>query len=126
MRVKAWLSLVRTGDWIVLASTAAFVAASFPLLWRTGPATYAEVRAEGQLIARLPLTERRLFVVRGPLGVTTIEIAPGRARILSDPGPRQYCVAQGWLVRPNAIALCAPNHVSLRLTGPTTHDSVNY
>jgi hypothetical protein len=46
-----------------------------------------------------------------------IEVQPGRARVLSDPGPRQYCVQQGWLTRANAVAICAPNHVTLQLSG---------
>jgi hypothetical protein len=36
-------------------------------------------------------------------------------------------VQQGWLTRPNAIAICAPNHVSLSLSGrAANHDSLNY
>ena len=103
------------------------VAASFPLLWASGKAERAVVRLDGRVVAEFPLAAPRRFAVTGPLGDTLIEIAPGRARVLSDPGPRQYCVQQGWLTRPNAIAICAPNHVSLALTGHTqTHDSVNY
>jgi hypothetical protein len=50
--------------------------------------------------------------------------------VLSDPGPRQYCVQQGWLTRANAVAICAPNHVTLQLGGrggaSTGYDSINY
>ena len=56
-----------------------------------------------------------------------IEIQPGRARVAADPGPRQYCVKQGWLTRTNAIAICAPNHVSLFLSGRQAgYDTLNY
>jgi hypothetical protein len=47
--------------------------------------------------------------------------------VASDPGPRQYCVRQGWLTRPNSIAICAPNQVSLMLVGGQAgYDSLNY
>jgi hypothetical protein len=107
---------------------ASVVAASFPFIWSAGKAERAVVRLDGRVVAEFPLAAPpRRFAVAGPLGDTLIEIAPGRARVLSDPGPRQYCVQQGWLTRPNAIAICAPNHVSLALAGHTqTHDSVNY
>ncbi len=119
--------LLRPGDWAVVLFSALSVAGSFPLLWAGGTAERAVVRLDGRVVAAFPLTASRRYAVQGPLGETQIEIAPGRARVLSDPGPRQYCVQQGWLTRPNAIAICAPNHVSLSLSGrDPSHDSLNY
>lgn len=86
-------------------------------LWQSGPAEQAQVRRDGVLVAAYPLTEARTVSVLGALGPTVIRIESGRARVVSDPGPRQYCVKQGWLTRPGEMALCAPNHVSLSLTG---------
>ena len=63
----------------------------------------------------------------GTMGTTVIEVQPGRARVASDPGPRQYCVRQGWLTQPNAIAICAPSHISLSIAGrASSHDSLAY
>ena len=127
MFLKPWAALLRPGDWLLVLLGAGVVAISFPLLWTGGKAERAVVRLDGRVVAEFPLTAPRRFAVSGPLGETLIEIAPGRARVLSDPGPRQYCVQQGWLTRPNAIAICAPNHVSLSLSGSnTSHDSLNY
>lgn len=125
--MKVWLSLLQPGDWLLVLLGACAVAISFPLLWAGGKAERAVVRLDGKVVAEFPLTAPRRYAVTGPLGETLIEIAPGRARVLSDPGPRQYCVQQGWLTRPNAIAICAPNHVSLSLSGKdASHDSLNY
>ncbi len=125
--MKAWLALLRPGDWALVLIGALGVAISFPLLWSGGKAERAVVRLDGKVVAEFPLSAPRRYAVAGPLGETLIEIAPGRARVLSDPGPRQYCVQQGWLTRPNAIAICAPNHVSLSLSGrDASHDSLNY
>lgn len=128
--VSPWLRLMRPGDWGVAFIALSLVAVSYPFLWRGGNAEKAVVRRDGTIVAELPLTIHKRIVVEGAMGTTTIEIEPGRARVLSDPGPRQYCVRQGWLSRPNAIAICAPNHVSLALTAPanTAHatDSVSY
>jgi hypothetical protein len=115
--VRAWLSLVRTGDWLVLLVGVAAVAVSFPLLWRGGPAERVVIRLDGHIVAEYPLNGARRVDIAGPLGTTVVEIQPGRARVLADPGPRQYCVRQGWLTRANAIAICAPNHVSVGLAG---------
>lgn len=125
--MKAWLALLRPGDWLVVLAASVVVGFSFPLLWVGGKAERAVVRVDGKVVAEFPLTAPRRYTVVGSLGETVIEIAPGRARVLSDPGPRQYCVQQGWLTRPGMIAICAPNHVSLSLSGSdASHDSLNY
>lgn len=125
--MRSWLVLVRPGDWLVSAIAAAAVAVSFPLLWRGGQADRAVIRVDGRIFAEYPLDAPRRIDVPGPLGSTVVEIQPGRARVQSDPGPRQYCVRQGWLASAGAVAICAPNHVSLMLTGKQGgYDSLNY
>ncbi|MDA8256239.1 MAG: NusG domain II-containing protein [Betaproteobacteria bacterium] len=125
-----WRALFKPGDWLLLLCAAALVAASFPLLWRGGVADRAIVRRDGQVVTELALNLPRKYEVTGAIGTTVIEVRPGRARVLSDPGPRQYCVQQGWLTRANAVAICAPNHVTLQLAGRGgqngTYDTLNY
>ena len=128
--LRLWLTHLRAGDWLVLMLSLAGVVALFPLFWNGTHADRAIIRRDGELVAEVALSTARRVVVNGPIGNTVIEVQPGRARVLSDPGPRQYCVQQGWLMRANAIAICAPNHVSLLLAGPALggnrHDSINY
>jgi hypothetical protein len=125
--MRELLHLIKPGDWLVLAAGALLCAALVPLTWRGGAAEKAVVKRDGAVVAELPLTHKRTLQVQGPLGVTLIEVQPGRARVAADPGPRQYCVRQGWLTRPNSIAICAPNHVSLALVGRNAaYDSLNY
>ncbi|MDK9723692.1 MAG: NusG domain II-containing protein [Sterolibacteriaceae bacterium MAG5] len=125
--MKPWLSLLRPGDWLVAGAALAAVAVSFPLLWRGGPAEKAVVKRDGAVVAELPLNISKRIEVQGALGTSVIEVQPGRARVAADPGPRQYCVKQGWLTQANAVAICAPNHVTLALVGATGgYDSLNY
>lgn len=125
--MKAWLKLVRPGDWLIVAASAAAVGASFPMFWQGGLADRAIVRQEGQVFAEVDLKHKQQLAVPGPLGTTQIAVEPGRVRVLSDPGPRQYCVRQGWLMRPGEIAICAPNRVSVQVTGRTrVYDSISY
>lgn len=126
-RALEWGRLLRPGDVLVIALAMAFCTLATLALWRGGAPDKAVVRAAGRVVAELPLSQARMLEVDGPLGVTLVEIEPGRARVASDPGPRQYCVRQGWLTRAGAVAICAPNQVSLSLAGGAVDfDSLNY
>ncbi len=125
-----WRTLLKPGDWALLLAATLLVAASYPLLWSGGVADRAIVKHDGRLVTELALNAPRKYEVTGAIGTTVIEVQPGRARVLSDPGPRQYCVQQGWLTRVNAVAICAPNHVTLQLSGRNggkgSYDTLNY
>lgn len=125
--MESFLRFMKPGDWAVLLALAAATAALAPVAFRGGAAEKAVVRRDGIIVAELPLTRAARIEVPGALGVSVIEVQPGRARVASDPGPRQYCVRQGWLSQPNAVAICAPNHVSLSIAGrASSHDSLSY
>ena len=122
-----WLALLLPGDWLIIGLSATLVGLSIPMFWQGGMADRAIIRQEGQVFAEIDLKARKQIEVPGPLGTTLIAVEPGRARVVSDPGPRQYCVRQGWLMRPGEIAICAPNRVSLQITGRTrVYDSISY
>lgn len=125
--MTGWLAWLRPGDWLILGGGTALVALTIPQLWQAGLAEKAVIRQNGQVFAEADLQHAHQLSVPGPLGMTLIAIEPGRARVVSDPGPRQYCVRQGWLSRPGEIAICAPNRVSLQITGRTRlYDSISY
>lgn len=122
-----WRGLLRPGDLLVAIGGLLVCGYALLALWQGGVPDGAVIRAGGKVIARVDLARERTIEVPGPLGVTVIEIRPGRARVASDPGPRQYCVRQGWLTQAGAVAICAPNEVSLSLTGRAAdYDSLNY
>jgi hypothetical protein len=54
----------------------------------------AIIRQEGQVFAEVDL-KARTAVRRGRAARHhLIAVEPGRARVVADPGPRQYCVAR--------------------------------
>jgi hypothetical protein len=127
MAALRWRSLFRPGDWLVAALAAVFCVATFPLAWTGGIAEKAVVKRGGEVFAELDLSRNRRIDVPGPLGMTTVVVDRRRVRVAADPGPRQYCVRQGWLERAGEIAICAPNQVSVQVQGSkATYDSLNY
>jgi hypothetical protein len=125
--LRTLLSGLRPGDWVTVGL--GVCAALGTAFWQpaTGFPDMVRVRAGGALVAELdPRLTRRLEVL-GPLGTSVIEVANGRARVASDPSPRQLCVRQGWLAQAGEFALCLPNQVSVELLGrQRRHDTIVY
>ena len=119
--------LLRAGDVGVLLAGAGLVLITMKWAWNGDRGDTAVIRAAGQIVETVSLTHAQRFSVNGPLGTTTIEIEPGRARIARDPSPRQLCVKQGWLTQSGQTALCLPNQVSLEIRGRTaSYDTLGY
>jgi hypothetical protein len=119
--------MLRAGDVSVLLAGAGIVVALTAWAWGGGRGDTAIIRAAGQIVQTVALTQPRTLTVDGPLGATQIEIEPGRARVASDPSPRQLCVKQGWLTQSGQAALCLPNQVSLEIRGRTSaYDTLGY
>ncbi|MDR3393577.1 MAG: NusG domain II-containing protein [Parasulfuritortus sp.] len=115
------LGLLQPGDWLVLAATAALIAA----LWGHGSnGDRVVIKQAGRVFLETSPRLDREIQVPGPLGITQVEIRGGRVRIKSDPGLHQICVKQGWL-GPGQVAICLPNRVSVE-RGASVYDSLNY
>ncbi|MCE1184928.1 MAG: NusG domain II-containing protein [Rhodocyclales bacterium] len=125
--LAAWAAYLRPGDGLVLVLGLGVCIGAALSLWQGGRPDKAIIKTRGEVFLEVPLSAPRIIEVPGPLGITRIEIQPGKARVASDPGLRQYCVRQGWLNTAGAVAICAPNQVSLALSGRRSdYDSLNY
>ena len=123
--IRRWPRLL-AGDWLLLLGLSAICLLSFQHLWRSTGSGEVQLSEAGRVVQRWPLRLDQRFELHGPLGITTVEIRAGRARIASDPSPRQYCVQQGWISRPGEIALCLPNRTAISITGGHLDDSLAY
>jgi len=120
-------SHLKPGDYLTLLTGALCVVLLTLKLWHGGIADTAVIRSGGKVFREVPLSRDQQIEVPGPLGTSIITIEKLRARISSDPSPRQYCVRQGWLQQAGEIAVCLPNQVSVELTGGAKkYDSLNY
>jgi hypothetical protein len=118
---------IKPGDYLTLFAGGLCTLWLTLTLWSGGAADKAVIRAGGKIFREVPLSRDQQFEVPGPLGISIITIEKNKARITSDPSPRQYCVHQGWLKQSGEIAICLPNQVSVELTGGAKkYDSLNY
>ena len=115
------------GDVFVILFALVFVAYLFNSLWHNEQAAKLQIRLGDKIYATYSLDQNRNIDIQGPIGVTRIVIANGKARFASSPCPNQYCVHQGWLNQKGQAAICLPNQVGLELLGgEKPFDSLNY
>lgn len=124
---ESFRSSIKAGDWLIFLLGCTCVILLTLKLWNGELADRAIIRSGGKIFQEVPLSRDLQIEVPGPLGISVITIEKRKARISSDPSPRQYCVRQGWLQQAGEIAICLPNEVSVELTGSAKkYDSLNY
>ena len=118
---------IKTGDWLTMSAGCIVVALLTLELWNGGLADKVVIKSRGKLFREVSLSRNQRIEVPGSMGISLVAIENRKVRIASDPGPRQYCVRQGWLKQAGEIALCLPNQVSVELVGShKSYDSLNY
>lgn len=64
-----------------------------------------------------PLYTDTTIHVEGPLGITTVSISDGKARIIDSPCPNKTCVSMGEISHGNEWVACLPNAVFVHIEG---------
>ncbi len=118
---------IKSGDWLTICVRCFVVVLLTLELWNGGLADKVVIKSRGKLFREVSLSRNQRIEVPGAMGISLVAIENRKVRIASDPGPRQYCVRQGWLKQAGEIALCLPNQVSVELVGShKSYDSLNY
>ncbi len=121
------MALIRRGDWGVLLLGLLVVIALAKHYWMSPPGQHLVIKRGGDVFLTASLQQPFSVNVPGPLGVTQVEVRDQRARVRSDPSPRQLCVRQGWISHEGEAAICLPNQVSVEIVGQVRrYDSLNY
>ena len=87
--------------------------------WGTGfsKGDWVVVTVNQKETIRLPLNQDQITHVKGPLGLTEIEVKKGRARIARSPCKNKVCIKSGYIRYADRLAACIPNRVVVRIVG---------
>ena len=87
--------------------------------WGTGfsKGDWVVVTVNQKVTNRLPLDQDQTTYVKGPLGLTEIEVKKGRARIARSPCKNKVCIKSGYIRYADRLAACIPNRVVIRIVG---------
>jgi len=115
---------MKKGDWlavVLVCALALLSAAALPGLM-AGDGGFAEVRQDGRLLRRVPLSVDQTFQIRGDY-TNTVTVADGKIAVTKSDCPTNDCVHMGWLQDGGAI-VCLPNKVEIRIAGESAVDLV--
>ncbi len=116
MRLREIINLTTAADRVLLFFLIIATSFSFSFVRHVFPkGTEVEVKVDGRIAYRLPIDVDRIVSVKGPLGVTHIEIKNNKVRAIDAPCENKLCVRQGWIDRGSII--CVPNRVIVSVTG---------
>ena len=87
--------------------------------WGTGfsQGDWVVVTVNQKETIRLSLNQDQTTQVKGPLGLTEIEVKKGRARIIRSPCKNKVCIKSGYIRYADRLAACIPNRVVVRIVG---------
>lgn len=106
---------------LLLLALAGAGCAAFLLLRPAGEGTVARITLDGAVVEEIDLsavTQGYTFTVEGPGGFSnTIQVEPGRIRVLEAGCPDQVCVHQGYISDGTVPIVCLPNRLVIEITG---------
>jgi len=75
------------------------------------------IQVDQKEVARLALDTDQITHVKGPLGLTEVEVKQGQARIVRSPCKNKVCIKSGYIRYADRLAACIPNRVVVRIVG---------
>ena len=84
-----------------------------------GKGDWVVVEVNQKEVTRLALTTDQTTQVKGPLGLTEVEVKKGQARIIRSPCNNKVCIKSGYIRYADRLAACIPNRVVVRIVGET-------
>jgi len=115
VKSKVWLA-------VLCVLFALCVALSALLMLPGEAARYAEVRAGGELVATLDLTQERVLTVETELGTNVVTVKDGKVAVTEADCPDHYCMERGFCDS-GAMIVCLPNKLTIRFLGEQEIDA---
>jgi len=123
--------MLKTRTWVLIVAIAAVVlaAAAYFTLTARGEGRTVQILQDGEVVREIDLsqvTERYTFTLTASDGGTnTVEVQPGRIRVLDADCPDRICVEHGWLTDQAAPIVCMPHRLIIQLKEAPGTDAVS-
>ena len=116
---------ITTGDKVLIGALFVFNGWLF-INWGVGfsEGDWVVIEVNQIEVTRLALATDQTAQIKGPLGLTEVEVKEKQARIVRSPCKNKVCIKSGYIRYADRLAACIPNRVVVRIVGKT-HRSVD-
>lgn len=112
-----WKRIVKPFDFFIITLVCiAIVAISIRVYKVDGRPVAVSIQSESGL-SIYPLNQAQRLEVKGPQGITFVEIADKQVRVLSSPCRDKLCIIKGVLKKNGDWTACMPNRVYIGIKG---------
>ena len=111
-----WLSILTSGDRVLIAVIALAIGGLYGVELRKEEGTRVMIRSEGDT-QLFDMADFAIRSVRGPKGVSEVEVGSLGIRMRTSPCRFQRCVHRGWIRRQGDMIVCIPNRIVMTIQG---------
>ena len=111
-----WLSILTVGDRVLIAVVALAIGGLYGVEYSREQGTRVMIQSEGddQLY---DMAEHAIRSLRGPKGLSEVEIGSSGIRMRTSSCRFQRCVHRGWIRRQGDMIVCIPNQILVTILG---------
>ena len=111
-----WLSILTKGDRVLIAVIALAIGGLYGVELRKAEGARVMIRSEGDTQI-FDMADFAIRSLRGPKGVSEVEIGSLGIRMRTSPCRFQRCVHRGWIRRQGDMIVCIPNRIVMTMQG---------
>ena len=111
-----WLSILTVGDRILIAVVALAIGGLYWVQYSKDQGSRVKIQSEGD--AQIyDMAEHAIRILRGPKGMSEVEVGSSGIRMRTSSCPFQRCVHRGWMRRQGDMIVCIPNRIVVTILG---------
>ena len=111
-----WLSILTRGDRVLIAVIVLAIGGLYGVELRKAEGTRVVIRSDGHT-RKFDMADFAIRSLRGPKGVSEVEIGSLGIRMRTSPCRFQRCVHRGWIRRQGDMIVCIPNRIVMTIQG---------
>lgn len=113
---------LKIGDYVIIVLILFFSVVSWVIGVNGKSGSSAIILTDGKEFVAFSLKQNQRINVPGPLGISVVEVKNGHVSMMSSPCPHQLCVRMGSISKKNAMIVCVPNRVLIKIPSYSSNE----
>ena len=115
-KCNRWLSILTIGDRILITVIIFAIGSFYWVQYSKEQGARVKIQSEGDAQIH-NMAEHAIRILRGPEGMSEVEIGSSGVRMRTSSCRFQRCVHRGWVRRQGEMIVCIPNRIVVTILG---------